>query len=185
MPGNIQIKGIRDGLLITLGEGSWPDVRDALLDHVQKQAQFLQGARLALDVGNHILRAAELGQLRDALSGSGEFLGGLILPGMESMRQSLMQDTAQLRGKVQAGMHAGELCAFPRNTADAIYSGALRATIGAIQQQYGLLAAQQEIRCIVSGGAAAVLLPHLGSGCERVDNLVLHGLQITGQEAGE
>jgi septum site-determining protein MinC len=59
----VQIKGIRDGLLITLGEGGWDDVRQALLTQLDEQASFLRGARLALDVGNRILRAAELGQL--------------------------------------------------------------------------------------------------------------------------
>jgi septum site-determining protein MinC len=64
----IRIKGIREGLLITLGEGSWPDVREALLEHIKDQADFLRGGRLILDVGNHILRAAELGHLRDKIS---------------------------------------------------------------------------------------------------------------------
>lgn len=64
----MQIKGIRDGLLITLGEGEWPEVREALLETVDAQAEFLRGARVALDVGNHILKAAELGQLRNTLS---------------------------------------------------------------------------------------------------------------------
>lgn len=112
----------------------------------------------------------------DALSASGEFLGGLILPGVDLMRASLAANTAQL------GMAAGELREFPRNTADAVFSGAMRATIGAVQQQYALLAARQETRCVISGGAAAALQPHLGLPCKRVDNLVLQGLYLTGQE---
>lgn len=112
----------------------------------------------------------------DALSGEGEFLGGLILPGIELMRASLAGKTAQL------GQAAGELRDFPCNTADAIYSGVMRATIGAVQHQYALLSARQEARCVISGGAAAALQAQLGLPCERVDNLVLHGLQITGQE---
>lgn len=112
----------------------------------------------------------------DALSAQGEFLGGLILPGMDMMRRSLTSNTAQL------GMDAGALREFPRNTADAIYSGVMRATIGAIQQQYKLLARQQQVSCLISGGAAAAIYPHLGIPCEQVDNLVLHGLYITAQE---
>jgi septum site-determining protein MinC len=64
----VQIKGIRDGLLVTLGEGEWLELRAALLEHVDKQNDFLRGARLALDVGSHIVRAADLGNLRDTLS---------------------------------------------------------------------------------------------------------------------
>lgn len=111
----------------------------------------------------------------DALSGTGEFLGGLILPGIELMQGSLLNNTAQL------GLENGALRDFPRNTADAIMSGVMRATIGAIQHQYALLDAQRGARCILSGGAANSLLPHLGFPAERVDNLVLHGMQIIGQ----
>jgi type III pantothenate kinase len=112
----------------------------------------------------------------DALSATGEFVGGLILPGMELMRRSLLHNTAQL------GLAQGELRDFPRNTADAIASGVMRASIGAIQHQYALLAAYNGARCMVSGGAASGLLPHLGLAAEQVDNLVLQGMQIIGQE---
>lgn len=112
----------------------------------------------------------------DALSDEGEFLGGLILPGLELMKQSLAQGTAQL------GLQAGELQDFPRNTADAIHSGAMRATIGAIQQQHARLRARGPVRCVLSGGAAGQIEAHLGLPCERVDDLVLHGLHLTGQE---
>ncbi|MBN2547845.1 MAG: septum site-determining protein MinC [Anaerolineales bacterium] len=64
----VQIKGIRDGLLITLGEGSWDELHQALLDHLDQQAEFLRGARLAVDVGTQILKAADLGQLRKEVS---------------------------------------------------------------------------------------------------------------------
>jgi septum site-determining protein MinC len=67
----VEIKGIRDGLLVTLGEGTWAEVRNALVDQIEQKADFFRGARLALDVGNQILHAAELGQLRDTLSESG------------------------------------------------------------------------------------------------------------------
>ncbi len=59
----VQIKGIREGLLITLGEGAWEDLHRALLERLDAQANFLRGARLALDVGSHALKAADLGQL--------------------------------------------------------------------------------------------------------------------------
>ena len=64
MQPKVEIKGIRDGLLVTLGDGDWIDLRRVLLEQIDQQAEFLQGARLALDVGNQILKAAELGQLR-------------------------------------------------------------------------------------------------------------------------
>lgn len=65
---SVQIKGIRDGLLVTLGEGDWNDIRQSLFQQIAEQESFFKGARLTLDVGNHILHAADLGALRDQLS---------------------------------------------------------------------------------------------------------------------
>lgn len=65
---NVQIKGIREGLLITVGEGSWAEVQQALLEHLDQQGEFLRGARLAIDVGNHVLKANDLAQLRNNIS---------------------------------------------------------------------------------------------------------------------
>lgn len=75
---NVQIKGVRDGLLVTLGEGEWGELQTALLAHIQERAGFFQGARVALDVGNQILRAAELGNLRDRLSEMGISLWAIL-----------------------------------------------------------------------------------------------------------
>ncbi|MDD5057886.1 MAG: type III pantothenate kinase [Sideroxydans sp.] len=113
----------------------------------------------------------------DALSAEGEFLGGLILPGVYLMQQSLLGNTAQLKET------DGALCDFPLNTADAIHSGILRATLGAIEHQYALLVARYAgVRCVLSGGAADKVQPHLGMALEHKDNLVLHGLQIMGED---
>jgi len=71
MPPEIQIKGIREGLLITLGEGEWTELQPALLSHIDTQSDFLQGAKITLEVGNLILKAAEMGRLRDQLSERG------------------------------------------------------------------------------------------------------------------
>jgi type III pantothenate kinase len=115
----------------------------------------------------------------DALSATGEFIGGLILPGIELMQRSLLENTAQLT------IESGKLRDFPLNTADAIVSGVMQATIGAIQSQYALLNTQQSARCLLSGGAASLILPHLNLAAEQVDNLVLNGLQIIGQNCLE
>ena len=111
----------------------------------------------------------------DALSVQGEFIGGMILPGMDMMRRSLAEGTARLTASV------GTWREFPCNTADAMFSGAIQATVGAIWQQFELLGVDGA-RCLLSGGAADRLQPHLDLSLERVDNLVLRGLQIIGQE---
>jgi len=70
-PAPIQIKGIKEGLLVTLGSGKWAELEDALLKNIESKQKFFQGARVALDVGSHDLKAAEIGSLRDKLSEQG------------------------------------------------------------------------------------------------------------------
>jgi type III pantothenate kinase len=112
----------------------------------------------------------------DALSAQGEFLGGLILPGIDMMQRSLAVGTAQLEAT------GGALINFPLNTADAIHSGVIKATLGAIESQFLLLRSSQAgARCVLSGGAAAKVLPHLSMPFDQVENLVLRGLQIIGE----
>lgn len=112
----------------------------------------------------------------DTLSDKGEFLGGLILPGMEMMRCALAAGTAQLRPG------EGSWREFPRNTADAMTSGAIQATVGAIRCQYELLGTRGA-RCLLSGGAVDDVQTHLGLPLLKMDNMVLQGLQIIGQES--
>jgi septum site-determining protein MinC len=88
----MQIKGIKDGLLVTMGEGDWAELESTLLKHVEDKASFFQGARVALDVGNHILRAAELGLLRDRLSSKGITLWAVI------SNSPVTEGTAQVLG---------------------------------------------------------------------------------------
>ncbi|MDP3498589.1 MAG: type III pantothenate kinase [Candidatus Nitrotoga sp.] len=112
----------------------------------------------------------------DALSAEGEFLGGLILPGVDMMRSSLAAGAAQL------AQTEGAWREFPRNTADATFSGSIQATIGAIRLQFEALAICGDVRCLLSGGAADKVRQHLKLPSVRVDNLVLRGLQIMGQD---
>ncbi len=90
----------------------------------------------------------------DTLSGQGEFVGGLILPGVELMRHSLAGATDQLKSA------PGEYVPFPLNSADALYSGAIQASCGAIERQYNLLD-NDSAPVILSGGAARILQPCL------------------------
>ncbi len=108
----------------------------------------------------------------DALSGTGEFMGGIILPGVEMMWRSLTTGTAQL------GVERGSWQTFPRNTADAVYSGVMQATAGAIRLQR---AAMSGVPCVLSGGAAEELESHIDLPLLYVDDLVLRGLQLIAQ----
>jgi len=64
----VTLKGIRDGILITVGEGNWLEAQAALLENLQQQAEFLKGAQVTIDVGSHELHAAQMGKLRDGIS---------------------------------------------------------------------------------------------------------------------
>ena len=91
MQPKVQIKGIREGLLINLGDGDWQEVQAALFEHLDQQAEFLQGARLALDVGNHILKAVDMSQLRNEISERGITLWAILSnsPTTEKTAQTL------------------------------------------------------------------------------------------------
>jgi len=112
----------------------------------------------------------------DTLSAKGEFTGGLILPGVELMLNSLCATTAGLKpGR-------GKYVPFPDNTADAIFSGAIQASCGAIQRQHALFD-RGNTPVVLSGGAAGALHDHLMMPLRVVDNLVLQGLLMIAQEA--
>lgn len=114
----------------------------------------------------------------DSLTAAGGFAGGLILPGVELMRRSLQGATAGLEAA------QGEYAAFPQDTADAIYSGAIQACCGAVERQYALLG-EDGAPVVLSGGSAAQLQGHLNLPLRIVDNLVLQGLLLISREASE
>jgi septum site-determining protein MinC len=64
----IQIKGLRDGLLVSIADAPWEEQRAALLEQIDGQQAFFQGARLALDIGTQVLKVNEMVELRDSLS---------------------------------------------------------------------------------------------------------------------
>src|SRR5574339_735636 len=88
----IQIKGLRDGLLVSVDDAPWEQQRDALIAQVDSQPSFFQGARLALDVSSQVLRVNELVELRDQLSERGITLWAVI------SESPTTENTAQLLG---------------------------------------------------------------------------------------
>ncbi len=68
LPPLVQIKGLRDGLLVSLGDADWEKLQAMLIAQIDERQAFFQGARLALDVGSQILHVTEMVNLRDVLS---------------------------------------------------------------------------------------------------------------------
>ncbi len=119
----------------------------------------------------------------DVLSAESQFRGGLILPGLDLMRAALARNTA---GLPEA---QGRYCELPTNTDDAIVSGALQATLGAIERmrcrpmspERGIpFGHADDFSVILSGGAADALAPHLSLPVRRIEHLVLEGLAASG-----
>ncbi len=117
---------------------------------------------------------------------SGAFIGGLILPGLNLMQQSLGLATALLP---KAEFHddsssqpAQEI--FAKCTTDAIYNGALQAATGAIEHMVTALNTRsgQPPHIVISGGNASLIADNLKSHVTNqvsiVDNLVLQGLYL-------
>jgi type III pantothenate kinase len=116
----------------------------------------------------------------------GEFIGGLILPGLTLMQQSLGLATAQLP-KTDANLITTTPtldAIFAKNTVNAVYSGALHAITGAIKQMIDSLTQhiQHPPDIIISGGNAMVikdaLTRHVTNQTIIVDNLVCQGLYL-------
>ncbi len=130
-------------------------------------------AARALHAGPCVVVMAGTATTIDALDANGRFRGGLILPGLSLMRAALAGNTADLPHA------AGHYQPQPTNTDDAIVSGAIHATLGAIERIHATLG--KDALCLLSGGAAAELAPHLGLPHRLIDNLVLEGLARCGR----
>lgn len=129
----------------------------------------LIGAR-ALCAGPCLVVCAGTATTIDLLTAEGRFCGGVILPGYDLMRSALAGNTAQL--PLAEGAYRTE----PRNTMDAIVSGCLNAQLGAIERVFARIAADAGAECLLTGGAANRLLPHLSIPARVEENLILDGL---------
>lgn len=104
----------------------------------------------------------------DALSAEGEFLGGVILPGVDLMRFVLHEHTGRLP------IEEGKYRDAPRNTRDAIETGCRHAQAGAVERMHRVTGGGA--LCLVSGGAGRPLIDLLQIPCRYAENLVLDGL---------
>lgn len=107
----------------------------------------------------------------DALAADGRFTGGMILPGLGTMTRSLAVNTAQLPSVSEVALEN----ILADNTRQAIISGCIHAQAGAIERAFGQHPGAS-VLCLMSGGAASFIAPHLQVPHVRVPNLVLTGL---------
>ena len=107
----------------------------------------------------------------DMLDAQGKHLGGVISSGLRLMKQSLQQNTQQL--KLSKQTYSLGLANF---TEAAIDSGTLYAAVGLIEQ----VILKQEIKplLLLTGGDADIIAPHLSSPVKIKADLVLRGLLV-------
>ena len=130
----------------------------------------VQSACLVVDAGTAVTL--------DALDDDGGHLGGQIIPGVETMLESLSSATSDLPAvKAAKTPHAGDLKMFGKNTTAAIREGAQNAVAGAIDRAAVTLEENGYAPTIVlTGGGASRILGALGTEPLHRPNLVLSGL---------
>ncbi len=109
----------------------------------------------------------------DGVTGCGEHLGGVIMPGIEMMKEALFSRTKGIEY-----IDAEEIDCFSHSTASGVHSGALFAAVGGIREvierQTGLMNERPE--CLITGGASPIIAEYLGPSCQVCHNLVFDGL---------
>ncbi len=150
---------------------------------------YREAARLGVDRWAAIVAACHLHPERDlciadcgtattldSVDCHGNHQGGFILPGLTLMQECLQHTAAAvpLRPPVAEPLRPGH------DTRSAVAGGALLATTAALEQWVNTLDAAEgsEVTCIITGGAAPLLLPHLRNRWLHRPTLVLEGARI-------
>ena len=84
----IEVKGIKNGLLIEIKEGDWEEQEKALLSYIDANQAFFKGAKLVLDVGDRVLKSPQLSILRGELSDREIKLKAVLSSSLETERAS-------------------------------------------------------------------------------------------------
>ncbi len=137
--------------------------------------QLVPGASCVIDCGT----ATTI----DVLQADGQHLGGLILPGLR-----LMADSLSARTQVVIDESEGDnTTLFARNTADAIHGGALYAQVATLDRVYNDVeqALKMPVNRVITGGDATEILPLLSGEHRFMPNLVLQGLRIIAESMQE
>lgn len=126
----------------------------------------IQGACLVISAGT-----ATTIDVIEAVQAGGLYRGGLIMPGIDLMLRALHQGTARLPEAIGRYRAAPDV---PDNTDDAMVSGVIEATCGAIERMARRL--PPDAPWLLTGGSARYLYDALEQRAAIVDGLVLQGL---------
>lgn len=174
----------RDALGATLQRRCNVDVRFAIVQkhHAGLRCVYEQPARLGVDRwlmllavwlqqgGPACVAAAGTALTFDAVDAQGQHQGGCIAPGLRAMQQAVLDSTAFESAAPAEAFSAG----LGVDTESCVRQGALHAAAGLLDRlgaEHGAGAA-----CLLAGGDAPRLLPHLRSHWRHRPALVLEGL---------
>lgn len=182
--------------------------REAVLDTWQIEPEFLQSTALAGGVRNAYAEPARLGVDRwlaliaahamcqgsvcvvsagtactvDGLTGDGQHLGGVILPGPKLMMSSLMKGTSEIGWRAAGGSVSDAL--FADNTLGALQQGALHALGALVERAVQTMQQQSGERptLLFTGGGGGTLRTAVNYDSQEIPDLVLRGLAVMAQE---
>jgi type III pantothenate kinase len=122
-----------------------------------------------------VVAAAGTALTLDALAVDGRHLGGLIAPGPQLMRQSLLTATARVRPE-----RPGDIVELADNTADAVTSGCWLAAVALLERFVAQAASRfgAAPTVILGGGDAQRLAPLLSLPVRLSEDGVLRGLAV-------
>ena len=106
----------------------------------------------------------------------GEFIGGIIAPGIRMMFNSLSSTTAQLP-EVDNSYYKSLIA---KDTNSSIASGVINSTIGLIEKNINYIKSEfkaKKIKIYVTGGNANQILPHINFDYQYEKGLVLYGIR--------
>jgi len=115
----------------------------------------------------------------DVMAAQGQHLGGIIMPGLSLMQQSLQQKTSAIQPELNL-QEKIKSTLLGRDTAAGIAYGSLYAVTGAIEHLLARVEAQtgNSLSVIISGGDAEVVQAELRIESQHVPDLVLQGMEI-------
>ena len=159
--------GIRTGLPIRY-DNPREIGADRLVNSIALRARVPEGAAVCVDFGT--------ATTFDCVSSAGEYLGGVILPGIEISLDALTERGAKLP-KIEL---AEPRSVIGKSTVDAIRSGILYGYAGAIDGILRRIERElgEEVRAIATGGLSSTIVPFIEHITEVDDLLTLDGLRL-------
>lgn len=135
----------------------------------------IKGAAIIIDCGTAITI--------DVMDAEGEHLGGMIIPGIQMMQQSLFKGTHKINETDEKNEPV--LAALGKNTREGVRSGIHTAIIAFINEMISRTTRQamqqtkpETMTNVITGGDADLILPFLDNSIIHKPTLVLEGLAI-------